>query len=195
MKAYTVPGLSSERDLQILNGLAREVPEDGVIVEIGSFFGRSAVALAEGAKPSTKIYCIDYFEKFLYKKSPYTHGHPPGIDNFWEIGTTYDKKEEFIKFTKGYVNITPLVLENAKKVYPYYGELIDLLFLDCAHTNPDDLMNISYFKKFLKPNAVICGHDYHPMFPDVISNVKWLEKLYKTSVIFYENSTMWTIRT
>jgi SAM-dependent methyltransferase len=194
MKAYLVPGLTSRGDLNILYEWAKLVPENGVIVEIGSFLGRTAVALAEGAPASTKIYCIDYFSDYFNKMLTKDNNFC-GDDDFWKIGKIYNTKEEFVKFTKDYGNIIQLVLERPNKVYPYQGELIDLLFLDCAHYNPDDLMNIQYFKKFLKPNAVICGHDYHPRFPDVIKNVKILEIIYKTKAILYESNSMWAIRT
>ena len=194
LKAYLVPGLTSQDDLNILYEWAKLVPENGVIVEIGSFLGRTAVALAEGAPASTKIYCIDYFPNY-FNKIFTKDNNCCGDDDFWKIGKIYNTREEFVKFTKDYVNITPLVLERPNKVYPYQGELIDLLFLDGAHCNPADLMNIHYFKKFLKPNAIICGHDHDPSWPDVIKNVKILEIIYKTKAILYESSTMWAIRT
>jgi hypothetical protein len=46
--------------------------------------------------------------------------------------------------------------------------------------NPRDWENITYFSQFLKPNGMICGHDYYYPFPDVIENVKRLENLYNT---------------
>lgn len=193
MKAYDVPGLSSKKDIDIVYEFAKTVPENGTIVEIGSFFGRTAVAFAEGAYPSVTIYCIDYFNEHTHL-SPPSHGQGAIGTDFWQPNKVYNKEEEFTKFTKDYKNIIPLKLEQNLMVYPYDKEPIDLLFLDCAHINPNDLQNIFYFKKFLKPNALICGHDYHESFPDVIYNVRILEKLYKTIVTLYHNSSMWSIR-
>jgi hypothetical protein len=87
-----------------------------------------------------------------------------------------------------------LKLENEQIVYPYAGEQIDLLFIDAAHTNPSDLKSILYFKNFMKEDGLICGHDYHDRYPDVITNVKLLQVMYKTTATFYQNSTMWSIR-
>jgi hypothetical protein len=194
MKAYSVPGLSSEKDLDILYEWARTVPENGVIVELGSFFGRSAVAFAEGAYSSVKINCIDYFEDWKHSNN-LLWSHPVG--DFWQIGKMYSKEQEFLKNTKDYPNITLLKLKDGQVVwrdYPYTGAQIDLLFIDAAHTNPTDIKNIFYFKDFMKKDALICGHDYTSRFPDVIYNVKLLQAMYKTTATFYQNSTMWSIR-
>ena len=195
MKAYDVLGLTSEADLDKLYNLAKAVPENGIIVEVGSLFGRTAVALAEGAVSSTKIYCIDYFDEFINDHFAGQSFYNTGPQ--WEVGKIYNRKDEFQKYTKEYANIIPLQLSSrTSSIYhPYKGEPIDLFFLDASHKNPSDIMNIMYFRTFLKPNAVICGHDYALMFPDVIKNVKFLEQLYKTPVIRYANSSMWAIRT
>ena len=75
----------------------------------------------------------------------------------------------------------------------YSGDLIDVFFLDAAHTNPSDWENITYFSQFLKPNSMICGHDYIPQFPDVVENVRRLEKKYNTKVKTYEQTSLWSI--
>jgi|688.fasta_scaffold481043_2 hypothetical protein len=191
MKSYSVPGLTSKKDLDILYEWARTVPKNGVIVELGSWFGRSAVAFAEGAYPSVKIYCIDYFQDWTHPNTVQWY-FPAG--DFWQLGKVYNKEQEFLKNTKDYPNITLLKLENEQIVYPYAGEQIDLLFIDAAHTNPSDLKSILYFKNFMKEDGLICGHDYHDRYPDVITNVKLLQVMYKTTATFYQNSTMWSIR-
>jgi hypothetical protein len=193
MKAYSIPGATSNRELDIIFEWAKTIPENGVIVELGSLFGRTATAFVEGSHPSTKIYCIDYFNTFVNTLTK-MHDTPGG--DFWNIGQSYDKEAEFTKNMQGYSNVIPIKLESKhNKVYPYQGELIDLLFLDCAHKNPDDIMNILYYRKFLKPGALICGHDYSDDFPDVKLNVRILEKMYDTKVILYSYGSMWAIRT
>lgn len=189
MKAKLIPGFTTEKELDILYELAKSVPQNGVIVEIGSLFGRTAVALAEGA-PTAKIYCIDYFSPFLNKTDqPNIQGN-----DFWEKGKTYDREVEFAKFTKEYENIIPLKLDLGKIVYTYDREQVDLLFLDGAHKNPADIANLLYFKRFLKKDALICGHDFHDKFPDVIKNVKLLERMYKSTATLYQECSLWSIR-
>lgn len=193
MKAYSVPGFSTNKDLDIIYEWAKTVPKDGVIVELGSMMGRTAVAFAEGADPSAKIYCIDYFPLWTNTGNNTVTFEAPG-GNYWIKEKTYDTETEFQKFTSDYKNIIQLKLPEKVMVYPYDKEPIDLLFLDCAHKNPSDITNILYFKNYLKPNALICGHDYTDTFPDIKSNVRLLEKIYKTTVTLYHYSTCWAIR-
>jgi predicted O-methyltransferase YrrM len=192
MKAYYITGLTSKKDLDIVYEWAAKVPENGTIIEIGAFLGRTAVALAEGAPPSATIYSIDYFTSYKLMSAPMAQ-NANGPDA-WHPEKIYNTEEELIKNTKDYKNIIPLKLDQHLKVYPYNKEPIDLLFLDGRHQNPDDMINLLYFRKFLKPNALICGHDYHPDFPDVISNTIELEKMYKTMTTLYQHSCMWSIR-
>jgi predicted O-methyltransferase YrrM len=199
MKAYSVPGLSTEKDLDIIYEWATAVPINGIIVEVGSMFGRTAVAFAEGAHSSVKIYCIDYFDEYTQIRPLNSIEKRGGSDiDFWQPDKIYNKEIEFSRFTEEYKNIIPLKLDSDKKVYLYDKEPIDLLFLDCAHKNPDDIMNIVYFIKFLKYNALICGHDYYDdgsnRFSDVRRNVAALEKFYNTTVTRYADSSMWSIR-
>lgn len=191
MKAYQVPGLSTEKDLDIVYEWARTVPENGIIVEVGSFFGRTAVAFAEGTHHSAKIYCIDYFDDY---ENTEKFDNPNGSD-FWQLGKIYNKEEEFKKYTKIYENIIPLKVNNTR-LYKFDISNIDILFLDAAHYNPDDILYISHYRQYIKPGGMICGHDYHDdnRFPDVGKNIKILEKLYKTTVTLYKDSTMWSIR-
>ena len=192
MKAYNVPGLSNNKDLDIVYEWARTVPENGIIVELGSFFGRTAVAFAEGAYSSVKIYCIDYFDEWL---SHFCENDAPG-GSFWEVGKVYNKEQEFLKNTKDYKNISPLKLKEGQIVYPYDKESIDILFVDALHKNPSDITNIMFFKKFVKRGGMICGHDYYEdkRFPDVGMNISILEKMFNTTATLYKGSSMWSIR-
>jgi len=192
MKSSDIPGFTSNKELDIIYEWAKTAPENGVIVEIGSLFGRTAVAFAEGAHPSVKIYAIDYFDGTW--DNLYADLKTPPI-GFWEKGKVYDKGYEFKKFTSEYKNIIPLTVSNTEQVYQYDLEPIDVLFIDAAHSNPNDLDNISYFKKFLKKNSLICGHDYNKLtYPDIVHNVQMLEEMYNTTAIFYKGSSMWAIR-
>jgi len=54
-------GWMVESELKVLETIAKQVPVNGNIVEVGSMFGRSAVCFAMSADPSVTINCIDYF--------------------------------------------------------------------------------------------------------------------------------------
>ena len=54
-----IPGWATEEDLKVLEYFASEVPEGGLILEVGSFCGRSSYALAKSCHPSVRVVCID----------------------------------------------------------------------------------------------------------------------------------------
>jgi predicted O-methyltransferase YrrM len=66
MPAYTniLRGGTSDLELQWLFNTAKNMNS---IVEIGSFLGRSTVALLSGINPTGKVYAIDIFDENIYK--------------------------------------------------------------------------------------------------------------------------------
>lgn len=187
-----IHGHMFESELKIIEAWAQSVPKNGVVVEVGSFFGRSAVCWAMSADPSVKIYCGDIFvDQFTTGSTPVPKfgrlaGHPLP-------STTYYQWNDFKKNVKDFPNIIPM-RGMCPQGISYSGEAIDIFFLDAAHTNPSDWENITYFSQFLKPNSMICGHDYSYAFPEVIENVKRLEDLYKTKATIYSNGgSLWSI--
>jgi hypothetical protein len=187
-----IPGHMFESELKIIESWARSIPKNGVVVEVGSFFGRSAVCWAMSADPSVKIYCGDRFsDQFTTSNAPVPMfgelaGHP--LPN-----TTYYQWHDFKENIKDFPNVIPM-RGMCPQGITYPGDPIDIFFLDAAHTNPSDWENITYFSQFLKPNSMICGHDYFHSFPDVIENVKRLEDLHKTKATIYGNGgSLWSI--
>lgn len=187
-----IPGHMFENELKIIESWAKNIPKNGVVVEVGSFFGRSAVCWAMSAHPSVKIYCGDPFpDQFTTSDTPVPKygrlaGHP--LPN-----TTYFQWNDFKKNVKDFPNIIPM-RGMCPQGISYPGDPIDIFFLDAAHNNPSDWENIAYFSQFLKPNSMICGHDYFHTFPDVIENVKRLENLHNTKATIYGNGvSLWSI--
>jgi hypothetical protein len=182
-------GYMSRSELRVITSWAKSVPENGVIVELGSFFGRSAVEWANNVHPSTKIYCVDWFlEDLLINWGDETEPTYP------VKGQTYNIWESFLKNTKDYKNIFPIRGKCPENI-TYPGDIIDVLFIDLHHQNPEDIDSLNFFMPYMKPGGVICGHDYCDAWPDVKSNVKMLEEKFNTTATFYEHTTLWKINT
>lgn len=166
MVDYSIKGLLAKHELEILEDIAKTVPKNGVIVEVGSYLGLSASAWAGAADPSVKIYCIDYFYDF----------------------------ESFRKNTTDYKNIIPIRGQSPNAI-KYPGDMIDVFFLDAAHENPSDWFNIEYFLPLIKPGGLFIGHDYtDSQYPDVIENVKVLEARLEQAVKLYHNTSLYSFR-
>lgn len=179
----------SKQDLEALKSLALHVPENGTIVEVGSYMGKSAATFAEHAS-TCQVYCIDIFEEEKIVNHSYSielckeHDLP--------LNGTYNTYELFKENTKGYSNIHMIRGYSPNEIE--FNDQIDLFFLDASHKNPNDIENIEYFLKLMKDESVIAGHDYDlDKYPDVVENVHNLELLFDTKAIFYPDSSVWSI--
>lgn len=187
-----IPGYMTEQELLIIEQLAKNVPVEGRIVELGSLFGRSAVCWAESADPSVEIICIDIF----YEKTIPHHNHSIEICNklnFPLSGVEYNSKKLFEENTKQYPNIKMIRGFSPTEIV-YDGKEIDFFFLDALHKNPSDWENILYFLPYIKEGGFIGGHDYRENFPDVIKNVKKLEEISLTEAITYKSESIWYMK-
>lgn len=188
-----VLGWMVESELKVLETIAKQVPVNGNIVEVGSMFGRSAVCFAMSADPSVTINCIDYFPTDMRQQ----HGcsDEDSIKNGFPIANKlYNVEQDFIENTKEFSNIK-MIKGDSPHLLVYTPDPIDLFFLDAGHSNPNDWDNLCHFIPYMKLNGVIAGHDYHPtQFPDVCENVRRLEELFDIKAELYPGSSIWSIK-
>jgi predicted O-methyltransferase YrrM len=174
MYDLSITGFMSEQELIVISDIASKVPENGVIVELGSYKGRSAVAWASSCHPSVTVYCIDMFAT-------------PDLSE-------PDFFEEFKENTKHLPNIIP-IRGVCPIILDYPRDSIDVFFNDATHYNPYDWNNIEYFRKFIKPGGLLMGHDYkNETYPDVAINVTRLEEELNQSVTHYHNTYIYSFR-
>jgi len=86
MHNLNIPGLVTLDDLRVLEYFAREVPKNGLIVEIGSFCGKTSYTLAKSCDPSVRVVCIDMWPpgKFTFGTEETYNAIEPKIDMKWE---------------------------------------------------------------------------------------------------------------
>lgn len=131
-----------------LFSFAKEVPDDGVIIEIGSFKGKSTSCLAAGCFDTNKIvYAIDPF-----KNQP----NEEYKDNIWTYNLTIFKNNlrnagllKYVKPIKGY----------SQDIGKDWSIECDMLFIDGAHTYEGCLSDFELYFKWLKPNGILAMHD------------------------------------
>lgn len=156
----------------VLHRLVHEVQfMSGAIVEIGSWEGRSTVALANAAYPKT-VHVID-----TWQGSP---GEPSA-----ELAA---ERDVFAQFSE---NVAHLTLGNVevhrsgwRDVDPFPAAL---LFVDAEHTYREVYDTIETWLPHMQPGGVICGDDIHhePVasavnvwFPDAtVEATVWIARL------------------
>jgi predicted O-methyltransferase YrrM len=172
MYDMSIKGHMNKTELQCIERWASEVPENGVIVEVGSLFGRSAVAWANSCDPSVNVYCVDAF---------------------YDAQADVDFYDEFHENTKDIPNIHPVArLCPFFKYSKHIGEPADIFFIDAAHFNPNDWHIIMFGLRNLKSGGLLCGHDYSTYWPDVVENVKRLEEQFDKPVTLYPETSLWS---
>jgi len=187
-----ITGWLLESELEVLESIAQTVPEQGIIVEVGSMFGKSSVCWALTA-PTATVYCIDLYEDREQSfNSDVDEDKSKGFVNIPLKNTKYNSKQEFLKNTKDINNIVKIEGESPYNI-DYTGGEIDVFFLDAAHSNPNDWDNLCHFIPLIKVGGIVCGHDLN-VFPDIMENVKRLEQILRTPFTHYTCGTVWAFK-
>jgi predicted O-methyltransferase YrrM len=181
-----IPGFMSVRDLEVLEHLAQRVPENGIIVEVGSFMGRSSWALAKSCDKTVNVICVDAWPPYTFnnedlkKLSAYQEGMEFDISHFRKNISDCPNIE---------------VMEGCSTEIPWEKErLIDLIFIDGDHESPGVNNDLECWFERLKPDGIFSGHDFNVgVFPDVCKAV--IEKSEKENLPFklFEKSAIWVI--
>lgn len=155
--------------LTYLGHLARTVPKNGLIVEIGPLFGSSTWVLAKNADPSVRVISIDTWEPAKWIDG--VEANFPGCKSFGIDAFKY--------YTRDCPNVTA-VQGYSPGIMGDWNEPIDLFFDDATHGNPGFTESLDYYLPKLKPGGVACGDDYAPGWPDIVTGVVDLGKKWET---------------
>lgn len=149
---YKIPGWFNYSETYDI--IADLIPDDGIIVEIGSFLGRSthylATSLMNANKEDVKIYCVDTFE------GSSEHANiklPKDFSHIFRDNLKFFIGRNMVHVLQGRSD-DPKILERIEEA------TVDYIMVDGAHEYDavkDDIVN--WWPK-LKPEGVMCGDDY-----------------------------------
>ena len=134
--------------------IVHEIPDDGKIVEIGSFLGRSthylATSLMNANKENVKIYCVDTFEG----SSEHVNLKLP--KDFFSIF------KENLKFFIGREMVIPCHGRSDSEdiLNKFEDRSIDYIMVDGAHEHEPVLDDIENWWPKLKSDGVMLGDDF-----------------------------------
>jgi len=142
---YFIPGSVKTEELKQLEKLASQSKD--IIVEIGSFQGRSTVGLAKGSKKGNKcqIYAID----------KWSNEKVNGTSN------VFISKESFLNNLKNsnVDNIVTPVHSTSNEAFKDWDKKIGMLFIDGDHSY-QGVKNDIRWCDFVIPGGIIAFHDY-----------------------------------
>lgn len=139
--AESIPGWLSKYEGQLLAYFAKQAR--GIIVEVGSFQGKSTIFMARVTKQ--KIHAIDPHYLHSYTK--------------------------FLANTKKYKNIVP-VKKTSEAAAKNWHQEIALLHIDGAHEYKFAKQDLQLWLPHLAANGVVVCHDAFAPFPEVWQAVK-----------------------
>jgi hypothetical protein len=136
-------------ELSFLQELARSLKSNSVVLEVGSFIGKSSVCIAEGLENNGgHLFCLDNFTESL--------------DN---------QEEQFYKNTQGYNNIS-LIKEDSLIFFKNNKEHYNMIFIDGNHTIKYFVNDLVYSIKC--STDIVCGHDFTISSPWIIDAIQFL---------------------
>jgi hypothetical protein len=153
--ALKIPGWMNEDELWCLADLASKSAR---ILEVGSWMGRSTMALAMNT--SGTVTAVD-----TWMGSPeQVHADIlAGKDKDWLF-------REFLCNTQSAKNLMPFRAASLDAAHQLsnQGMTYDLIFIDASHEQEPVEQDILAWQTLLSKNGILCGHDYDRGWPGVI---------------------------
>jgi predicted O-methyltransferase YrrM len=133
-KAKKVQKLNTIEERAVFYKYASKVPDNGLIVDIGTAQGGSAFIFALSSKPSVKVYTIDpsQNEKFIFLRKE------------WGL-------EEKIVFLH----------QTSQDAAKGWDKEIDMLFIDGSHSYSGVKNDFLWFGSHVKKGGIVAFHDYY----------------------------------
>lgn len=152
---HQIYGHVSPAEMELLYRLASQTAPQGVIVEIGSFQGKSTVCLGLGAKEiSASVYAIDPHEN--EQVNPATHY---GMENHAAL------LKNLVDFEVA--DVVRVIALPSLSAIEVWTRAVDLLWIDGCHEYPAIFADLIEWSQFVPLNGKIAVHDSSGHFPDV----------------------------
>lgn len=156
----------SWQDKNALETLVRQVAKDGMkVVELGSYAGYSSIILGSIVKEyNGHIWCIDRWTSY-----------PDGdaiLDAVYNNNNVYNIFETNLKEAGLSMTVTPIRTNTVDALSKINNELFDFIFIDADHKYHAIIQDITNWYPLLKPNGIMCGHDYDKNYLYKFENVE-----------------------
>jgi hypothetical protein len=183
----SVPGFFPEHHLKIIERIAENVPENAHIVELGSLYGRSALAWALSTPPSVSITCIDEWANKALPESL----RLDLINGDIRRDEHLSPYERFVANTREFSNIYSIVGDSTSVML----KDCDLVFIDAAHNYDAVWAELQHWSLCVKESGLLCGHDFSPA-PHLLGTaraVMMFARQQKMHVFVPAGTTIWML--
>jgi glycosyltransferase involved in cell wall biosynthesis/predicted O-methyltransferase YrrM len=140
----SIPTHLTERERLLLLHLAKSLPAEATIVEIGSYLGASASFLAEGIREKgNKVYAVDTWTNLAMSEGQ--------RDTYAEFLHNTEPLQEWIVPLRGL----------STEVSQQFDQQIDLLFVDGDHAYEEVRADLEAWLPKVKNGGIVVFHDYN----------------------------------
>lgn len=165
-----IPHTMTLDGLEYLGRMARSVPKNGLILEVGPLFGSSTWVLAKNCHPSVRVISIDTWEPQPWIDT--IEAKFPGCKPF--------SKAAFDYYTADCPNVTA-IQGFSPEVMGDFNEPIDLFFDDATHGDPGFSQSLAYYIPRVRAHGIVCGDDFATGWPDIVHGVHKLARSWHAS--------------
>lgn len=186
-----IEGWLTDNEMICLHNLAYNSPKNAIILEIGSWKGKSAITMATSFQESDMktIYCID----------PHTGSEEHQKKNL-KINTYSDFLSNIKKF-KVNKYIKP-IRKTSLEARVSFSSKIDLLFIDGDHSHNGCLLDYALWQPIVKEGGIIAFHDTRGKWTGprkVVVNQIFLSRNFKDirfsdSIVYARKSTTFSVK-
>ena len=176
--AINTPGWMSVEELTYL---AEAASKSNIIVEVGSWKGRSTIALA--ANTPGRVIAVD---SFLGDPNYAPHAEEIESNGGWEW--LYDEFQRNLKSAGVAEKVYPIIGNSVKVATSTYTKF-DMIFIDASHDYESVKDDIIAWKPLLREGGILCGHDFNEdNWPGVVKAVRELIPVFRV----VPGTTIWT---
>lgn len=150
-RAFAQQGHMSEDELRWLHDACKD---KGLVIELGSWCGRSSLAMAS----ARRLICVD-----SWKGSPGEECEKDVVEGRvdpWKEWCDAVTEPECVRCNIIAEKGDLWDAEFRHKLVDSYGATADLVFIDASHDERSVRQDITMAMQLLKPGGVLCGHDY-----------------------------------
>jgi len=153
-RAQQIEGWMADSELM---WLAQQARKSSVVIEVGSWCGRSSRAIADNLPVDAMLACVD------------TYNGSSGEPDAHITAKEREGDAVYMKFTQNLYDhirlgrVMPLRMESASaaEVLRNMGVQADMVFLDGDHSEAGFRRDVELWQPLLKEGGLFCGHDYY----------------------------------
>jgi hypothetical protein len=184
MRIMRIDGWMTYWELKWLYESVLQVPYGELIVEIGTWKGRSTAALYTAAGNNKTVVTVDTWlgQPDLRNTTHHEATEINLFDVFMSNMTSLSIKPE--PYKKGNLGAQYLYMESVDAAKYFDNDSISMLFIDGDHSKAGEDIDAWYDK--VKSGGIVCGHDWHwqcvreaiykRFSVDLIVNTIWIKK-------------------